>query len=260
MKTLHEFFSYNKRIAVAYSGGVDSSYLLYAAKAAGCDARAYFVKTQFQPKRELDGAARFAETIGAALTVAALDALNDGHIAENPPNRCYYCKTAIIAAIRKLAGTDGIGILCDGTNADDDETDRPGMMALREQGVISPLRDSGLTKADIRRLSRQEGLFTHDKPSYSCLATRVPTGTAITEGLLGKIECAEDALSAFGFSDFRVRVRARVKQAGASGALRFDAVIQMPSAQWDAAAMRRAEILTALQPEFGDVMLDLRQR
>ena len=237
------------RVGVAFSGGVDSSYLLYAAKAAGCDARAYFIKSQFQPQFELDDAVRLADTIGVPLTVGTCDALCDPNVANNPPDRCYYCKNAIVSKLWELARTDGIEVLCDGSNADDDDSDRPGMRALREQGVLSPLRDCGLTKADIRRLSKQAGLFTHDKPSYACLATRIPTNTVITEELLYKIERAESALFGMGFSDFRVRL---IPPDGAK--------LQMPAAQWDLAAARRAEILTALQPYFADVVLDFMLR
>jgi uncharacterized protein len=236
-------------MAVAFSGGVDSSYLLYAAKAAGCDVRAYFIKSQIQPRFELDDAARLADSIGVPLTVAELDALRGANVAGNPPDRCYYCKTAILSKLRELADADGVTVLCDGTNADDDETDRPGMRAQRERGVVSPLRDCGLTKADIRRLSKQAGLFTHEKPSYACLATRIPTGTAITEELLEKIERAEETLFDMGFSDFRVRLLPP-----------RSARLQLPDGQFETAAVRRAEILAALRPDFDSVLLDLASR
>jgi len=241
-------------IAVAYSGGVDSSYLLYAAKAAGCDVRAYFVKSQFQPEFEYRDAMCFTQALDVPLTVESLDILCDPNVAQNPPDRCYHCKTAILSKIRELAREDGIDVLCDGTNADDDETDRPGMRALREQGVISPLRACGITKAEIRRLSKQAGLFSSDKPSYACLATRVPTGTAITEELLGRIERAENALFDMGFSDFRVRIMGQGRD---SDTLPFAARIQMPGDRWDEAAARRGEILEALRKEFDSIMLDL---
>ena len=237
------------RIGVAFSGGVDSSYLLYAAKTAGCDVRAYYIKSQFQPQFELDDAVRLADFVGVPLTVRTHDALCDPNISTNPPDRCYHCKHAILSKIWELAKADGISILCDGSNADDDDADRPGMRALYEQGVISPLRDCGLTKAEIRRLSKEAGLFTHDKPSYACLATRIPANTAITEGLLESVACAEEALFEIGFSDFRVRL---VPPCGAK--------IQMPAAQWESAAARRSEILAALQPYFADVALDLSLR
>jgi len=258
---LQDFFIRNPRIAVAFSGGVDSSYLLYAAKAAGCDVRAYFMRSQFQPEFELQDATRLAHSLGVPLTIETLDILCVPKIAQNPRDRCYFCKTAILSKLWELAHADGITVLCDGSNADDDETNRPGMRALREQGVVSPLRDCGLTKADVRRLSKQAGLFTHNKPSYACLATRIPTGTAITQDTLIKIESAEKALFDMGFTDFRVRV---IKQGDGSAASvpdkQYAARIQMPENQWNRAASHRTEILAALQPYFADIMLDLNTR
>ena len=246
---LDDYLKQYPKIAVAFSGGVDSSYLLYAAKSAGCDVRAYFIKSQFQPQFELDDAKNLASSIGVPLTVGTLDALCDPNVVANPPDRCYYCKNAVMSKVWELARADGNTVLCDGSNADDDEHDRPGMRAQREHGVISPLRDCGLAKAEIRRLSEQAGLFTHDKPSYACLATRIPTGTAITELLLGKIEHAEEALFALGFSDFRVRLIPPCT-----------AKLQMPAAQWDTVASQRAEILVALQDRFDSITLDLEAR
>ena len=292
---LYQFFNQNPRIAVAYSGGVDSSYLVYAAKAAGCDVRAYFIKSQFQPEFELDDAKRFTETLGVTLTVGTLDVLRETSIYRNPYDRCYYCKTAILKRIWELVRADKITMLCDGTNADDDEADRPGMRALREQGVVSPLRDCGIAKDEIRRLSKQAGLFTHEKPSYACLATRIPTGMSITTDLLEKIETAENALFDMGFTDFRVRVikQGRLedsfgtkgddsvaqetgfgaqgngagKQEDVSGtqcdtalAFRLIANIQMPENQWSTAAEKRIDILGALKPIFSSVVLDLAAR
>ncbi|MFR4278111.1 MAG: asparagine synthase-related protein [Oscillospiraceae bacterium] len=180
--TLQEFFAENPRAAIAFSGGVDSSYLLYAAVQCGADVHAYFAKTAFQPQFELDDAQRLAESVGAKLTVLELDALSSEDVARNPANRCYYCKQNIFGNLKRAAAEDGFTLILDGTNASDDAGDRPGMRALREMDVRSPLRECGLTKAEIRRLSHEAGLFTWDKPAYACLATRVPTGTRITPG------------------------------------------------------------------------------
>jgi len=246
---LSDYLKQYPQVAVAFSGGVDSSYLLFAAKAAGCDVRAYFIKSQFQPQFELDDAMKLADYIGVPLTIGALDVLCDPDVSENPPDRCYYCKNAILSKLWELAGADDIPVLCDGSNADDDESDRPGMRAGREHGILSPLRECGLTKADVRRLSKQAGLFTHDKPSYACLATRIPAGTAITEEMLKKIELAEGALFDLGFSDFRVRI---IPPNGAK--------LQLPADQWDSAAARREEILAALPGDFDSVALDMKTR
>ena len=110
------------------------------------------------------------------MVIETADIMSNPHITDNPPDRCYYCKTAVFQRIVELARADGFDIVCDGTNATDDSTERAGMRALEEMGIVSPLRLCGLTKSEVRRLSREAGLFTHDKPSYACLATRIPTG------------------------------------------------------------------------------------
>lgn len=202
---LESFFAAHPRVAVAFSGGVDSAYLLYAAKTAGCDAAAYFLKTPFQPRFELEDAQKLAGQLGVPLHIVEYDVLRVPGVAENGPLRCYHCKRALFTRLWEAARADGFEVLCDGTNASDDGVDRPGMKALVELGVRSPLREAGLSKPEIRRLSREAGLFTHDKPAYACLATRVPTGTPITPGLLEKTERAENALFSLGFTDFRVR-------------------------------------------------------
>ena len=202
---LKEFFRQHPKAAIAFSGGVDSSYLLYAALQCGADVRAYYVKGAFQPQFELDDARRLAESVGARLTVLELDALSSEDVARNPANRCYYCKQNIFGNLKRAAAEDGFTLILDGTNASDDAGDRPGMRALREMDVRSPLRECGLTKTEIRRLSHEAGLFTWDKPAYACLATRIPTGEKITAEKLSATESAEGELFAMGFTDFRVR-------------------------------------------------------
>ena len=246
--TLKEFFAEHPRAALAFSGGVDSAYLLYAAIQCGAQVRAYYVKSAYQPQFELDDARRLARELRADLRVLEADALADPRVAANPPDRCYYCKTGIFSAILSAARADGFTLLMDGTNASDDPGDRPGTRALRELSVCSPLRECGLTKSEIRRLSREAGLFTWDKPAYACLATRIPTGTAITAGDLERVEAAEGALFALGFTDFRVRLL--------SGAAR----IQLPADQWDRVSEQREAIREALSPRFDAVLLDLETR
>ena len=170
--TLQEFFAAHPKVALGFSGGVDSSYLLYAAKQAGADVRPYFAKTQFQPEFELEDAKRLAELVDIELTILPYDVLPAAGF--NPPDRCYYCKTALFGALVARAKADGYDTIIDGTNASDDAGDRPGMKALQEMQVLSPLRLCGLTKQDIREKSKEAGLFTWDKPSYACLATRFP--------------------------------------------------------------------------------------
>lgn len=246
--TLEKFFRENPRAAVAFSGGVDSAYLLWAARQCGADIRAYYVKTQFQPAFELADAQRLAQEIGVPMTVLRQDALASEAVAQNPADRCYYCKQGIFTGILQAAAADGYTLVLDGTNASDDADDRPGMRALRELRVRSPLRECGLSKDEIRARSRQAGLFTWEKPAYACLATRIPTGQRITAELLGKIERAEDFLFSLGFTDFRVRIL--------SGCAR----LQLPEAQMSQAIRQRSAILQELGPLFGGVLLDLKER
>ncbi|MDE7198336.1 MAG: ATP-dependent sacrificial sulfur transferase LarE, partial [Lachnospiraceae bacterium] len=202
---LSEFFSENKKVALAFSGGADSAYLLYAAKAAGADVRAYYVKSVFQPQFELEDAKRLAVELTADMRILEADVLALQTVADNPSDRCYHCKKLIFHTIAEAAREDGYTVLLDGTNASDEEGDRPGMRALRELSVRSPLRECGLTKEKIRGLSKEAGLFTWSKPAYACLATRIPTGEPITKEKLSATEAAENYLFSLGFTDFRVR-------------------------------------------------------
>ncbi len=245
---LEEFFKAHPKAALAFSGGVDSAYLLYAGLRWAADVRPYLIKTAFQPAFELEDARRLARQLGAELTVVELDILSVPAVTANPADRCYFCKRALFTALKDRAAADGYTLLLDGTNASDDAADRPGMRALEELEVRSPLRSCGLTKAEIRRLSREAGLFTWDKPAYACLATRIPTGTALTAGELTRVEQAERAVFALGFTDFRVRVF--------HGAAR----LQLPRSQMEQALARREELLAALEPYYENVLLDLKGR
>ena len=246
--TLQAFFQANPRAALAFSGGVDSAYLLWAGRHWGCDLTAYYVRTAFQPEFEYEDARRLAEEVGVPLRVVEADILSVPLAAANGPDRCYHCKRALFALLWEAARRDGHTLLLDGTNASDDAGDRPGLRALRELEVRSPLRECGLTKAEIRAQSKKAGLFTWNKPAYACLATRIPTGTAITAGDLERVEAAEGALFDLGFTDFRVRLL--------SGAAR----IQLPADQWDRASEQREAIRKALSPRFDAVLLDLETR
>ncbi|MCR4708829.1 MAG: ATP-dependent sacrificial sulfur transferase LarE [Clostridiales bacterium] len=209
METLYEFFEKNPKVALAFSGGVDSAYLLYAAVDAGVDVCAYYAKSDFQPEFELADAKRLAAELGAKMEIIYLDVLADPVVEANPADRCYYCKKHLFRAIIDHAHKDGYDIIMDGTNASDDPGDRPGVRALREYGVRSPLRDCGLTKSDIRVLSKEAGLFTWDKPAYACLATRIQTDQKITYKTLKAVETCEGMMMDLGFKDFRIRVRGR---------------------------------------------------
>ena len=245
---LRDFFQECPKVALGFSGGVDSAYLLYAALDHGAQVRPYFIKTAFQPQFELEDARRLCAQLGVELTVVELDVLQVPGVAENPPDRCYHCKRALFGRLRQQAQADGYTVLIDGTNASDDAGDRPGMRALGELSVRSPLRECGITKAQVRALSKEAGLFTWDKPAYACLATRVPTGEAITPETLRKVEAAEEALFSLGYSDLRVRVF--------HGAAR----LQLPGQQLEQAAKKREAISQALAPWFDTVLLDLKER
>lgn len=246
---LSDFFREHPAVALAFSGGVDSAYLLYAAVTAGARVGAYYVKTPFQPAFEYADAKAIAEALGVTLRTLELDVLSDRMVISNPPDRCYYCKHRIFSAIRQAAERDGFPIIADGTNASDPEADRPGMQALRELGVYSPLRSCGLTKAEIRRHSAQAGLFTHSKPAYACLATRIPTGTVITKEKLEITEQAETLLRNLGFRDFRIRMEA-------NGGAR----LQLLREQMELLLQHRELILKELKQNYPTVVLDLEAR
>ena len=246
--TLKEFFTAHPKAALAFSGGVDSAYLLYVALQCGADVRPYCAVSAFQPAFERADAAEICRLLGAEPVYVELDVLSLPQVRANPGDRCYHCKTAILSAITSRAAKDGYELLIDGTNASDEAGDRPGMRALREWGVLSPLRLCGLTKAEIRARSREAGLPTWNKPSYACLATRIPTGEELSEEKLRRAEGAEGALRALGFRDLRVRLF--------HGAAR----IQLPETQLREAAARAGELRQALKPWFDIVLLDLEAR
>lgn len=246
--TLQEFFKLHPKAAIAFSGGADSAYLLYASIKYAQKVQAYYVKSEFQPQFELDDAACLAKELGIDMRILTLKVLSVPCVSANPPDRCYHCKKAIFGAITAAAMEDGFTLLLDGTNASDDVGDRPGMRALTELSVLSPLRECGLTKSQIRRLSKEAGLFTWNKPAYACLATRIPTGEEITEDKLSATEIAEDYLFSLGFTDFRVR-----SQEG-------HARLQMPEAQLGLLLEHRRAILAKLKEYYKTVSLDLEVR
>lgn len=245
---LKTFFSINNKVALAFSGGVDSAYLMYAAVKYGADIKAYYVKSDFQPEFEFEDAKKLADELKVDMSVLYLSVLDNSDIVANPTNRCYYCKNAIFSAIINAAKSDGYSVLMDGTNASDDEGDRPGMKALRELKVVSPLREAGITKSEIRQLSKEAGLFTWDKPAYACLATRIKTGEALTKEKLVATENAEDFLFSLGFEDFRVRM------IGDSAKLQFKAE------QMQKAFEKREDIVNELRKYYSAVTMDMEAR
>ena len=245
---LKDFFAAHPRAALAFSGGVDSSYLLYEGLRWAEELGVYYVKSAFQPEFERRDALRMAEALGARVRVLEADVLACPAVAANPPDRCYHCKKVIMSTIKAAAAGDGFELVLDGTNLSDDVADRPGFKALGEEGVLSPLRLCGLTKAEIRARSREAGLFTWDKPAYACLATRIRTGQPIDAGTLRAVEAGEEALFALGFTDFRVRT------AGGRARLEFT------RDQLGRARSMLPEIRALLAPYFTDVDEELTER
>ncbi len=244
-QTLDQYLQEHSHFALAFSGGVDSAYLLYAAVQNHCDVTAYFVKTPFQPDFELRDAKKLVQQLGTTLKVIELDVLTDQKIAANPANRCYHCKKALFTALANQASKDGYSLIFDGTNASDQSDDRPGMRALTELKVRSPLRECHLTKSQIRTFSQQAGLFTYDKPSYACLATRIPSGSPITAELLAKIEKSEQLLSQLGYRDFRIRI------------FHGYARLQLLESQFSQAMEQKDLLCQLLSQDFEGVLLDL---
>lgn len=246
---LRTYFKDHPRLALAFSGGVDSSYLLYAASACECSVRAYYVKTPFQPAFELRDAQQVAAFCKQSLQVIHADILNHPVVAGNPADRCYHCKKYILSLILERAAADGYKLLIDGTNASDDRTDRPGMKALDELSVRSPLQQCGLTKEAVRQLSKKAGLFTWDKPSYACLATRFPTGFPYDRDLLQKVEIAEEALSQLHFKNFRCRLMD-------ANSLR----LQFTEEEFTRAAAQRGQLRECLLRYFDTILIDTETR
>lgn len=193
-------------LLVAFSGGVDSALLLKVAHdtlgercvAATADSESY-------PREELAEARQIAAALGVEHLVVATNELADERYSANNPDRCYYCKATLFSELVPLAAERGLAAVAYGAMADDMGDHRPGHQAAREWQIVSPLVDAGLTKNEIRELSRRLGLATWDKPSFACLSSRVPYGQSIDAAQLRQIDEAERALRGLGFSGFRVR-------------------------------------------------------
>ncbi len=196
---------------IAFSGGVDSTLLLYAAlRALPGRVLAVTATSPTYPKAERDEAERLAAAWGVAHRFVESNELEIPGFSENPPDRCYHCKKELFGILAGIARAEGYGAVCDGTNDDDRNDFRPGRRAARELGVRSPLLECGVTKEEIRALSRRFGLPTADKGSFACLSSRFPYGTPIDEEKLRRVEACEEILRRFGFRQFRVRVHGAV--------------------------------------------------
>jgi pyridinium-3,5-biscarboxylic acid mononucleotide sulfurtransferase len=193
-------------VVVAFSGGVDSTFLGWAARQAlGDRALLATADSESYAEGELDEARRLAALIGLPHRVVRTRELDNPAYAENPPNRCFFCKEELFTRLGPIAAEQGVAHLVYGATVDDLGDHRPGMVSARERGVKAPLIDAGLGKADIRALSRAAGLPTWDKPAMACLSSRFPYGTRITAEKLRQVDGAEAFLRSLGFREFRVR-------------------------------------------------------
>ena len=234
---------------VAFSSGVDSTFLLRVAhEELGGRVIAATIRSHAFPKRELDEATAFCRAEGVRHVVIDSEELDIPGFAENPPDRCYHCKRELFGKLLAFARENGLAAVLEGSNIDDDGDYRPGRRAIRELGILSPLHDVGLTKAEIRALSRKMGLSTSDKPSFACLASRFPYGERITAAGLERVEKAEQWLLDAGFGLTQLRVRSH-------GDL---ARVEVPPADIPRLAARAAEIAAAFKDlGFSYVTLDL---
>ena len=193
--------------AVAFSAGVDSTFLLDVAhEVLGAQAVAFTAASPFVPQRDVDETAAFCRARGIEHVTVPFDTLAIPGITANPTDRCYLCKHALFSHMVALAKERGLAAVVDGSNLDDDGDYRPGRRALKELGIVSPLHAAGLTKADIRALSKERHLPTWDKPSFACLASRFAYGETLTRDALARVNAAEEFLMSKGFRQLRVRV------------------------------------------------------
>ena len=235
--------------AVAFSSGVDSTFLLRVAREElGERVVAATARSHSFPKRELDEAVAFCRAEGVRHEVIDSEELDIPGFAENPPDRCYHCKRELFGKLLAFARENGLAAVLEGSNIDDDGDYRPGRRAIRELGIVSPLHEVGMTKDEIRTLSREMGLPTSDKPSFACLASRFPYGERITAAALARVEKAEQWLLDAGFGLRQLRVRSHGDMAR----------IEVPTDDIPRLAARAAEIAAAFKDlGFAYVTLDL---
>ena len=250
LKLLRERVRVIGSAVVAFSSGVDSTFLLRVAhEELGERVVAATIRSHTFPKRELDEAVAFCRAEGIRHAIIDSEELDIPGFAENPPDRCYHCKRELFSKLLDFARENGLAAVLEGSNLDDDGDYRPGRRAIRELGIVSPLHEAGLTKAEIRALSREMGLPTSDKPSFACLTSRFPYGERITAAALERVEKAEQWLldAGLGLSQLRVRSHGNLAR------------IEVPPDTIPHLAAHAAEIAAAFKElGFAYVTLDLR--
>ncbi len=206
LEILKEILREVKSALIAYSGGVDSTFLLKVARdTLGSDVLAVTADSPTYPSGEIQEARALAKKLSVRHLTIETEEFADSNFVSNPPDRCYYCKKELFSKLRKIARENHLNHILDGSNLDDEKDFRPGMRAAREFGVRSPLREAGLTKTDIRELSKKLDLTTWNKPALACLASRFPYGEPLTKKDLGRVEKAEKLLQDMGMGQVRVR-------------------------------------------------------
>ena len=205
-RRLRKLISSFDSVIVAFSGGADSAYLAYVANAElGVRALAVTGDSASYPSFQRDLADKLVASFGIKHEIVFTEEFQDSNYTSNPPNRCYFCKTELYSKLSRIASDRGFAVICDGANAGDSGDYRPGQQAAREHGVRSPLAECGMSKAEIRELSRRAGLPTWDEPASACLSSRIPYGQPVTIEKLSMVDRAENALKDLGFRQVRVR-------------------------------------------------------
>lgn len=247
LEALRHWLQQHPRLAIAYSGGVDSSLLLrVATEVLGKESVGLLAVSPSLSECERKQAVELAEIMGAKLKLIHTTETEDPRYQANAPNRCFFCKDNVYAQLLEWAETHHISHLADGMNAEDTLDVRPGRAAAKERGVLSPLHELGFTKLEVRAAAKQLGLKNWNKPAAACLASRIPYGTTVTAELLSQVEQAEQALHALGFHELRVRHHGDLAR------------VELPEESFDQAMQNRERIITALKAAgYTYITLDL---